>query len=60
MMTQLLELLDTMKIASECPVGKTAADAQSKAYALARSITWEKAYYRTDIGYRAVARETAQ
>jgi phosphoribosylamine--glycine ligase len=41
-------------------MGKTAAEAQSKAYALARSITWEKAYYRTDIGYRAVARETAQ
>jgi phosphoribosylamine--glycine ligase len=28
------------------------------AYALARQIHWHNVYYRTDIGYRAIARET--
>lgn len=41
-------------------LGKTAAEAQMTAYALARSINWDQVYYRTDIGYRAVAREKGQ
>lgn len=40
-------------------LGSTVADAQAKAYALVKQINWEKAYYRTDIGYRAVNRELA-
>ncbi|MEN8166201.1 MAG: phosphoribosylamine--glycine ligase [Pseudomonadota bacterium] len=40
-------------------LGESVAQAQQKAYALARSINWDKVYYRTDIGYRAVAREKA-
>jgi phosphoribosylamine--glycine ligase len=35
----------------------TIAEAQAEAYALVRRIAWDGAYYRTDIGYRAVARE---
>jgi len=31
--------------------------AQANAYALVRKIGWKNAYYRSDIGYRAVARE---
>jgi len=31
--------------------------AQSNAYALVRKIGWPDAYYRSDIGYRAIARE---
>lgn len=38
-------------------LGDTVKEAQAKAYALVDSIKWKGAYYRTDIGYRAVARE---
>ncbi|MFO7785647.1 MAG: phosphoribosylamine--glycine ligase [Thermodesulfobacteriota bacterium] len=38
-------------------LGRSVAEAQSRAYEQARRITWEGAYFRTDIGYRAVARE---
>jgi phosphoribosylamine--glycine ligase len=33
--------------------------AQAEAYKLVRQIRWEGAQYRTDIGYRAIARLTA-
>jgi phosphoribosylamine--glycine ligase len=39
-------------------LGETTADAQREAYGLVNQIRWRGAYYRTDIGYRAVARET--
>jgi len=39
-------------------MGISVSDAQAKAYALAGKITWEDVYYRTDIGHRAVVRET--
>jgi len=38
-------------------LGGTVAEAQAKAYELARRIQRNGVYYRTDIGYRAVARE---
>ncbi|MGI9342839.1 MAG: phosphoribosylamine--glycine ligase [Gammaproteobacteria bacterium] len=38
-------------------LGDTTADAQRDAYKLTREIGWRGAYFRTDIGYRAVARE---
>ncbi len=38
-------------------LGRTVAEAQSRAYEQVRNISWEDAYFRTDIGYRAVARE---
>jgi phosphoribosylamine--glycine ligase len=34
-------------------------EAQQQAYALAQQISWEGLFYRTDIGYRAIAREEA-
>jgi len=40
-----------------CALGKTVAAAQRAAYERVRTIRWRDAYYRTDIGYRAVARE---
>ena len=40
-------------------LGDTVAQAQSRAYELASRIIWEGVFYRTDIGYRAVAREKA-
>lgn len=38
-------------------LGETVTAAQQAAYTLAGAISWEQLYYRTDIGYRAVARE---
>ncbi len=38
-------------------LGDTTGEAQQAAYDLVREIQWPDAYYRTDIGYRAVARE---
>ncbi len=38
-------------------LGDTVTKAQQTAYALTRQINWDNVYYRTDIGYRAVARE---
>ena len=38
-------------------LGETTAQAQAAAYRLVDQIEWRNAYYRTDIGYRAVARE---
>ena len=38
-------------------LGRSVTEAQSKAYDVTERISWEKIYYRRDIGYRAVARE---
>lgn len=40
-------------------LGKTVADAQQRAYELAADIQWRDAFYRKDIGYRAIEREQA-
>ena len=39
-------------------LGDTVTAAQEKAYSLTNRISWENVYYRNDIGYRAIARET--
>ena len=39
-------------------LGDTVVDAQSNAYAAAANINWAGGFYRTDIGYRAVNRES--
>jgi len=38
-------------------LGDSVAAAQKRAYALAQQISWKDSFYRSDIGYRAVARE---
>ena len=38
-------------------LGQTVSEAQQKAYAGIAQIHWDSAYYRHDIGYRAIARE---
>ena len=38
-------------------LGITVAEAQQRAYEVVKKINWKDVYYRTDIGYRAVARE---
>lgn len=39
-------------------MGSSVAEAQRKAYHLASQISWKDRFYRQDIGYRAVARES--
>ena len=41
-------------------LGNTVSEAQTRAYAQVRRIAWEQAYWRDDIGYRAVEREKAR
>jgi phosphoribosylamine--glycine ligase len=38
-------------------LGTTVSEAQQRAYELTKRIRWDDVYYRSDIGYRAVARE---
>jgi phosphoribosylamine--glycine ligase len=39
-------------------IGRTVSEAQQQAYRLAEKIRWNGCFYRKDIGYRAIARET--
>ena len=40
-------------------LGDTVTEAQQRAYALVKQISWDGMYHRNDIGYRAIARERA-
>lgn len=40
-------------------LGDNVTEAQRRAYALVDQVSWKDAYYRTDIAYRAIAREQA-
>ena len=40
-------------------LGNSVREAQANAYEMVKQISWKGVYYRTDIGYRAVAREKA-
>ena len=44
------------RVLCACALGATVGEAQRRAYQLVRRIHWDDVYYRTDIGYRAVAR----
>ncbi|MCC6302292.1 MAG: phosphoribosylamine--glycine ligase [Gammaproteobacteria bacterium] len=46
------------RVLCACALGETVAAAQARAYELAHRIDWRGVYYRTDIGHRAIARET--
>lgn len=41
-------------------LGNTVGEAQANAYELAEQISWDGSFYRTDIGYRAIAREQGE
>lgn len=41
-------------------LGDNVTEAQQRAYAAVKSISWDGAFYRSDIGYRAIAREQSQ
>lgn len=40
-------------------LGDSVTEAQARAYDVVNAISWNKVYYRTDIGYRAIEREKA-
>ena len=44
------------RVLCACALGSDLADAQRRAYAVADAIHWDGAFYRTDIGWRALAR----
>ncbi len=45
------------RVLCACALGDSVTDAQQRAYDVVKKINWDKMYYRTDIGYRAIARE---
>ena len=45
------------RVLCACALGDTVYKAKLRAYDLVHQIRWDGVYYRTDIGYRAVARE---
>lgn len=45
------------RVLCACALGESVTEAQKGAYKLAEQVKWDNVYYRTDIGYRAIARE---
>jgi len=45
------------RVLCACALGSSVTEAQNKAYEVVKKIHWDNVYYRTDIGYRAIARE---
>ena len=45
------------RVLCACALGNSVTEAQHKAYEVVKKINWNNVYYRTDIGYRAIARE---
>ena len=44
------------RVLCACALGENVAEAQRRAYAAADAIHWEGAFYRGDIGWRAIGR----
>ncbi|MDF1583114.1 MAG: phosphoribosylamine--glycine ligase [Methyloprofundus sp.] len=42
------------RVLCACALGSTIKEAQDKAYELTNQISWDKVYYRTDIGFKAL------
>ncbi|MCF7969811.1 MAG: phosphoribosylamine--glycine ligase [Methylococcaceae bacterium] len=42
------------RVLCACALGNTIKEAQDKAYELTNQISWDKVYYRTDIGFKAL------
>ena len=47
------------RVLAACAIGDTVLQAQQRAYSLADKIKWDGVFYRTDIGYRAINRESS-
>ena len=52
-----LPLTNGGRVLCATALGNTVLEAQQRAYLLAKNISWNCMFYRTDIGYRAIARE---
>lgn len=48
------------RVLCACALGDTVALARTNAYALAESVHWDDVYFRRDIGYRAIGRDSNQ
>jgi phosphoribosylamine--glycine ligase len=44
------------RVLCACALGKNVAEAQQAAYELVKQISWNRMYYRTDIGFKAIGR----
>ncbi|HSG63727.1 MAG TPA: phosphoribosylamine--glycine ligase [Gammaproteobacteria bacterium] len=53
-------LTDGGRVLCAVALGETVTAAQRRVYEVTRKIRWEGAFYRSDIGYRAVARESGR
>ncbi|MFC1823641.1 phosphoribosylamine--glycine ligase [Thermodesulfobacteriota bacterium] len=53
-------LTDGGRVLCATALGNSVSEAQKRAYELAGQVNWKDVYYRTDIGYRAVARESSR
>ena len=47
------------RVLCACALGASVADAQRRAYAVVQAVGWDGEFHRTDIGWRAIARESA-
>jgi phosphoribosylamine--glycine ligase len=47
------------RVLCACALGDSVEDAQIKAYETVGAIQWDKVYFRTDIGHRAITRENS-
>lgn len=48
------------RVLCACALGYTVTEAQQNAYQIVEQIHWKNIFYRTDIGYRAIAREQSE
>lgn len=46
------------RVLCACALGDNVAEAQQAAYELVKQISWDKVYYRSDIGFKAIARNS--
>ena len=44
------------RVLCACALGNGIQDAQTKAYELVQTLSWDNVYYRTDIGFKAIAK----
>ena len=50
-------MTDSGRVLCATSLGETVTEAQKNAYELAKYVSWESLYFRTDIAYRAIERE---
>ena len=56
--TECITAQQSASSSSAVGLGEDVTAAQAQAASLVEAISWDDVYYRTDIGYRAIARES--